>query len=121
MTNMDHIFIPKDDSLFERIRAYRSTREAWLNADASLKHLDDPEWSDSLGEQNEVVEAHKICKRSFDTASRAISPDELKEAQSLGLLSDEEIRDIVQKSRSDDMKEARKGQKTDSHKHRCKR
>jgi hypothetical protein len=43
MTNTEHIYTPLDNALSERVRVYGTVREAYLNAAASLKFLDDDE------------------------------------------------------------------------------
>ncbi|WP_201339297.1 hypothetical protein [Isorropodon fossajaponicum symbiont] len=45
MSNNAHIFTPKDDSLFERVSAYKSVAKDYFNAEASVKFSDDKKWS----------------------------------------------------------------------------
>ena len=51
MADTAHIYTPQNDSLEARVRAYCRVREAWFNAEASLKYKDDPhsEWFYTLG------------------------------------------------------------------------
>ncbi len=112
MADTDHIFTPQDDSLAERIRAYRSVAEAYRNAEASLKHMNNDEWSDQLGEKQEIKQAHEICQRSFQIATQSISQDELQQAIEHGLLSDEEVRELIQSKRLGETKRARESRQT---------
>ncbi|MFK5986773.1 MAG: hypothetical protein QM479_15310 [Pseudomonadota bacterium] len=57
MPESETIYNPKDSSLEARIGAYRSVVGAWYNAEASMKLMDDDEWSYTLGEKQEVVKA----------------------------------------------------------------
>ncbi|HHI30256.1 MAG TPA: hypothetical protein ENL17_00900 [Candidatus Methanoperedenaceae archaeon] len=117
MDDTDHIFNPRDDSLSERMRVYGLVAEAYRNAEASLKYLDDDEISAQLGERREVERAYKICKRSFQLATNAITQDELQEAKTRGLINEDEIRELEQKKRMDDMQALRDNQNTDSREH----
>lgn len=89
------IFNPLDDSLAERIRAYRSVHEAWLNIEASLKVADDPEWSNTLGERQDVETAHKDILEGFQEALQAISVEDIDNAKEQGLMSEDEGYEFV--------------------------
>jgi len=89
------IFNPLDDSLAERIRAYRSVQEAYMNIEASLKYADDPEWSDTLGEHQGLEEAHKIIVESFQEATQALSVEDIDKAKEQGLMSNDEAYEFV--------------------------
>ena len=60
MAYSEHIYTPENDSLEARISAYKTVREAWLNAEASLKFLDDDLWADRLGDRGDVEKAYEI-------------------------------------------------------------
>jgi len=89
------IFNPLDDSLAERIRAYRSVQEAWMNIEASLKVANDPEWSATLGESQELEEAHKIILGSLQEATQALSVEDIDKAKEQGLMSEDEAYQFV--------------------------
>ncbi|MCW8930999.1 MAG: hypothetical protein OQL19_12270 [Gammaproteobacteria bacterium] len=119
MTQADTIFTPKDNSLEERIKAYRSVVGAWYNAEASLKAMDNDEWSHTLGEKEEIVKAHDIILNSLDTASKEISLNEMKQAKELGLLSDSEAQEFINNSRQEEIQKIhRNRQKSNSSKDR---
>jgi len=81
MTQADTIFNPQDNSLQARIYAYRSVMKAWYNAEASLKVMDDDEWSHTLGEKEEIVKAHETILNSLKTANKEISGKEINQAR----------------------------------------
>jgi hypothetical protein len=95
MTQSDTIFNPKDNSLQARIYAYRSVMNAWYNAEASLKVMDDDEWSHTLGEKEEIVKAHETILNSLKTANKEISGKEINQAKELGLLTDSEAKAFI--------------------------
>jgi hypothetical protein len=119
MTDTAHIFTPQDDSLEARIDAYKSVYEAWFNAEASLKFLDDEEWSDTLGDREEVEQAHKISVRSLEMATSAIKKSEISQARKQGLLSDDVAQELTHTKRQQEMKDIRDSQQaSDSSEHR---
>lgn len=116
-TDHIHIYTPADNSLEERARAYREVRSAWLNVEASLKNFDGDDWADVLGDREEVMEAYKITERSMSMATKGIRKDELKVAQKQGLLSADDVTEIIQDKRVQEMMELRKAdQNSNSHK-----
>ncbi len=120
MANTAHIYNPQNHSLEERIRAYRSVREAWLNAEASLKYKDDPssEWFYTLGEAEEIEQAHKIAANSLQMATEDLSEDELRSAIDQGLMDTAEMREFIQYKRQQKMQAIREDQQdSDSTEH----
>jgi hypothetical protein len=118
MSDTAHIFMPQDDTLQERVRAYRSVSEAFRNVEASMKHMNDKEWADRLGEKHEVEEAYAITRRSLHMATKAITADELREAREQGLMSLEEVRGFTKQQRAQEMHGIREeGQASDSSEH----
>jgi len=114
MAYSEHIYTPENDSLEARISAYKTVREAWLNAEASLKFLNDDEWSDRLGDREEVEQACDISIRSLSMATAAITQDELHKAQEHGLLNSDEVREFIQDKRQQEMQSIRDGQEFSS-------
>lgn len=110
-TDHIHIYTPADNSLEERARAYREVRSAWLNVEASLKNFDGDDWADVLGDREEVMEAYKITERSMNMATKGIRKDELKVAQKQGLLSADDVTEIIQDKKLEDIKQHRQGVK----------
>jgi hypothetical protein len=112
MADTAHIYTPQNDSLEERVRAYRSVREAWLNAEASLKYMKDPssEWCYVLGEVQEIEQAHEIAADSLQMATEDLSEDELRSAIDQGLMDTSEARELVQYKRQQKMQAIREGQ-----------
>ena len=112
MTETAHIFTPTNDSLEERIRSYRSVSTAFNQAESSLDLIGDQEWSDVLGEREDVEQAYAITKRSLNMAVQSINADELQQAISAGLMTDREVRVFRQSSRLAEMGQRRANQKT---------
>ena len=121
MAYSQHIYTPDGDSLEARISAYKTVREAWLNAEASLKFLNDDGWSDRLGDREEVERACDISIRSLSMATAAITQDELRKAQEQGLLNSDEVRDLIQDKRQQEMQTIRSNRQapnSSTHRHR---
>ena len=121
MAYSEHIYTPENDSLEARISAYKTVREIWLNAEASLKFLNDDEWSDSLGDRDQVEQACYISIRSLSMATKAITQDELHQAQEQGLLNSDEVREFIQDKRQQEMQTIRSNRQTphsSTHRHR---
>lgn len=107
MNKYAHIFTPRDDSLAERIRAYRSVLNAQRHTEAGFKFLDDPQWSDRIGEESELQEALAVTTRSFKKAISSVGKEEIEQAFSDGLINAEEHKQIVQIMRKQDMQTSR--------------
>ena len=78
-------------------------REAWLNAEASLKFLDDDLWEGRLGDRQDVEKAYEISVRSLHMATEAIKQDELNEAVTQNLLNPDDVKELMQHKRREDM------------------
>ena len=107
MTNTENIFNPQDNSLESRISAYVGVYDAWLNAELSLKFLDDELWSEVLGEREDVEMAYRIASNSLDSATRSITQDEILRAKKQGLVSDDQVSYFIQNKRQQEMKKMR--------------
>lgn len=121
MVDNAHIYNPKDDSLAERVRAYRVVHQDYLNAEASLKFLDDDNWADTLGSREEVNQAHEVSLRSLQMAIEAINRTELSQAKEQGLLSKDEAHEIIENKQQYKMQDIRSQQsstKTSKHSHK---
>ena len=121
MAYSEHIYTPDGDSLEARISAYKAVREAWLNAEASLKFLDDDLWADRLGDRDNVEEAYRISTRSLKMATDAISQDEIQIAITQGFVDADEAREFMQHKRREEMQSIRDNQQADhssTHRHK---
>ncbi len=104
-----HLYSPQDDSLEERVRAYRSVVQAQRNIESSLKLAADREWSDRLGTEDELRAAKEVVENSLSVAVSAINADEIEKSVSDGLISQDDaeslrlVKQVV--SRSADYKE----------------
>lgn len=73
MPNSASIFNPKDNSLEERIVAFKSVLYANNNIELSLKYNNDKLWSDRLGTSEEVKLAQKINEQSLKQAFKSLN------------------------------------------------
>jgi len=94
MPNSASIFNPKDNSLEERIIAFKSVLQANNNIELSLRYNNDKQWSDRLGTYEEIKLAQKINEQSMKQAFISLNYSDLQEANSLGLLSQDEAKQI---------------------------
>ncbi len=117
MSNNAHIFTPKDDSLFERVSAYKSVAKDYFNVEASIKFADDERWLDTLGEKQEIEQARKIMQNSLKMATDKISLDEIKQAKERGFINQGELIEFVQKKRQQEMKSSREKSQESSDSH----
>lgn len=103
MADTDHIYNPSNDSLAERIRAYREVYQAWMNVEASMKAVGDSEFDDYLGEREDVEYAYNATVKSLKMAIDNLDQSELQQAQEQGLLSKDEMVEIIQEKRMQEM------------------
>ena len=90
MLDTAHISTKHDGSLSGRIDEYLSAYQAYQNVQSSLKHADDDNWSDTLGERADIEQAKDIIKRGLSKATSAIESSELSVAVESGLMSQEQ-------------------------------
>ncbi len=114
MNNIQSIFNPCDDSLGERVRAYYSVCQAYALSQASLKQTRQQGEIDYIGEKKEVEDAFQIISQSLEQAARTISQADLQQAKAQGLLDDQQILEIVQVQRSQQMTSRRDDAQQDS-------
>lgn len=114
MNDTETIFNPLNDSLSERVRAYYSVYQAYGHSQASLKHTRQHGEVDYLGELDGIEDAVRVINQSVTHANREVSQSDLQQAKSEGLLSEEQLVEIVQLQRSQKMSENRQSQ-GDSH------
>lgn len=88
------IFTPKDNSLASRVEAWKQVYQANKQLKVSL-NTQDEDWQDRLGEQADREFAEQTISASFHQACASLSQNELKQAQQLGLLSNQDIQAIV--------------------------
>ncbi|CAC9616076.1 hypothetical protein [uncultured Gammaproteobacteria bacterium] len=117
ISNNAHIFTPKNDSLFERVPAYKSIAKDYSNVEASIKFADDEKWSDTLGEKEEIEQARKIMQDSLKMATDKISLDEIKQAKDQELINQGELIEFVKNKRLQEMKSSREKSQKSSNSH----
>ena len=102
------IFNPRNDSLEERVRCYKSCLKALRNTKASLEYLNDKEWSKTLGSKQEIEYAHTIAQNSVNLAHQKVTQKELIKANEKGLINDNDFRKITSQKRQYEFQKARK-------------
>lgn len=110
MSQTESIFNPLDNSLAERVRAYYSVCQAFSHSQSSLKQTDRSGVIGYLGENKEVKSAFKIINQSFSQANREVSQSDLQLANAEGLLSNDQMLEIVKVRRSQEMVRSRESQ-----------
>ncbi|MBU2969838.1 hypothetical protein KO527_10815 [Pseudoalteromonas sp. C2R02] len=118
MPNSASIFNPKDNSLEERIIAFKSVLHANNNIELSLKYNNDKQWSDRLGTTEEIKLAQKINEQSLKQAFKSLNYADLQEAKSLGLLTQDEakqVKTLKAKSELNQLSSSHKGKTHDGH------
>ena len=122
MAYSEHIYTPDGDSLEARVSAYKTVRDAWLNAEPSLKCLDDDLWADRLGDRDNVEEAYRISTRSLKMATDAISQKEIQIAIAQDFVDVGEAREFMQHKRREEMQSIRdnnqQAERSSTHRHK---
>jgi hypothetical protein len=90
MESTAHFYNPKDDSLDERIHAYKEAFLAWQNIEASFRFHDEQEWSDRLGSKEDLLKAKEITENSLDMAASGLSNSEIQIAIDKDIISSQE-------------------------------
>ncbi len=99
MSNVASTFNPKDNSLIERVNAFRAVLQENHNIELSLKYKNDKEW---LGTTEEIKYAQQVTQNSLQQAVKSLNKVDLQEAKTLGILSPEEAQQAkVLKAKSD--------------------
>ncbi|MGB0206146.1 MAG: hypothetical protein ACPF9K_14045 [Neptuniibacter sp.] len=94
MAQAAHLSRKESDTLEERINNFRSAYTAYCDIQASQSLHNQPEFKDTLGTEEELVQAHEIIKTSLDMAVRDLSKSDLERAMFLGLISDMDLTSI---------------------------
>lgn len=90
MESTANFYNPKDDSLEERINAYKEAFRAWQNIEASLRFHDEQAWSDRLGSEDDLKRAQEITENSLSKAVSGLSNSEIQLAVDKDLVSSQE-------------------------------
>jgi len=108
-----HTYNPVDGSLAERVNAYQEVHANYQSVKTSQIVMDDKEWSDRLGEVQEVDQADDIISASLKKATQAIDLSELSQIKQLGLMNDEQLKELVKIKRQQESQDKRQSSKTD--------
>ena len=112
-TSSASTYNPADQSLEEKIRAFKKVFDDLNNLEACLKTKSQ---SDSLGTKEELSQAHTIAKNSVNYAIHSLSHKELIKANEEGLLSRHEVDEAkVLKAQTELSKKSSKKQHSKSH------
>ena len=97
------IFTPKDQSLDERIKAWKQVREANRQLKESVK-ISQSDWLERLGDKKDRLFAQETIANSYLQASQCISKKELEQALENELLTRAEVHELVIAHDKADMK-----------------
>lgn len=119
MDTTAHLSTPNDDSLASKVAYYQSTAASLQQVRASIEHLNNTEWAARLGDRQEVEEAEQIIARSHRLAMAAISSGDYHTIMDLGLMDQQEIRQLERLKRQNEMQIMRdkEHQRKASHQH----
>ena len=95
MSATAHTFTPRNQSFDERIRSCKKVLESYRNADVSVQHFDQKEWTDRLGTKEEIEFAKSVAENGMRQAIASIELSELHYAKEQGLLSSEEVMQLI--------------------------
>lgn len=115
MSNIETLFNPRDDSLTEKVNAYYSVCRDYARVQASLKQTKQGKNTDFIGEHDEVVSAYELISQSLHQANSKVSQSDLKQAKDKGLLNDNQLMEIIQVQRLQEMDSKRQNKNSDSH------
>jgi hypothetical protein len=102
MESTAHFYNPKDDSLDERIHAYKKAFLAWQNIEASFRFHDEQEWSDRLGSKEDLLKAKEITESSLNRAASGLSNSEIQLAVDRNLVSSQESEYLLSQQKNCD-------------------
>lgn len=105
MQQSAHIKSTHDGSLEERVNEYCSAQEAFNAALLSQHAKNDPEWSDTIGEQEDIDIAEEILKTSLSLAAGAIGLGEIADIIELGLMTEDEAHRLSKEKQKHDFEE----------------
>lgn len=112
MESTAHFYNPKDDSLDERIHAYKEAFRASQNVEASFRFYDQQGWEDRLGSKEDLQKAMEITQHTLDMAIDSFSIEEIHNLSKQNLVTQEEFELLNERQSNQDVKnsiiEARK-------------
>lgn len=111
MQKSAHTYTAHDGSLEARVQDYHSAQEAYERIQLSQLHANDPQWSDTLGEQSEIDLAEEITKHSLSLATGAIGLGEIADIIDLGLMTEEEAYRLSEEKKKQEFKEKLQAQR----------
>lgn len=95
MESTANFYDPKDDSLEERINAYKHAFKAWQNIEASLRFHDEQAWTDRLGSKDDLRIALEITESSLSKAVSGLSSLEIQLSVDKNLVSNQESKYLL--------------------------
>jgi len=93
--NTGNIYNPGSNSYTERIVALQGTLKARYEVQKSKEYAHHSMWSDILGSPAEIEQAEQTIEVSLAKAAKDIHKSEIKQAVDEGLLSEQDVREIM--------------------------
>ena len=86
-----HFYHPVDDSLPEKVKAYKEVFKAWQNMEASFRFHDQQGWEDRLGSKEELRSAKSVIQHTLDKAMGSFSIEEISLLTDKNLITPDEL------------------------------
>lgn len=110
---MESIYHPQNITFEARIFALRSVLTARSEVYESMIYADDSAWAQTLGSRAEIEDAKQVVDDSLAIAATDFQKDEFKRALDEGLITDGELRDVLDAAHRHKMATSRSDDHTD--------
>ena len=110
---MESIYHPENITFEARIFALRGVLKARSEVYESTIYADDSAWSETLGSRAEIEDAKQVIDGSLAIAATDFQKDEFQRALDEGLITDGELRDVLDAAHRHEMAKSRSDDHTD--------
>jgi hypothetical protein len=114
--NTGNIYNPSNSSYTARIIALQGVLRARQEAQKSKAYAHNSMWSNVLGSPAEIEQAEQTIEASLVTAGKDFHKNEIKQAVEEGLISEKDVRDIMDAIHRHDMSAQRSEMSSDKKK-----
>jgi hypothetical protein len=114
--NNGSIYNPGSSSYTKRIIALQGVLKARQEVQKSKAYSHNPMWSNALGSPAEIEQAEQTIEASLVTAGKDFHKNEIKQAVEKGLISEKDVRDIMDAIHRHDMSAQRSEMSSDKKK-----
>ena len=107
MNDAPSLFNPRDDSLAEKVNAYYGVCRDYSRVQSSLKQTEKGKNIHFIGDHSEVMSAYETISQSLAYAPNEVSSADLEQAKEQGIISENQLREIVQVQRQSSLQKTR--------------